>query len=50
MAYPSLIDENDGSLNFEGSGQKAHLYYTLWQRASRWARNLVRVPVMFSVH
>jgi hypothetical protein len=48
LAYPSLIDHTDTSANFENSGEHAYLYYTSWQRFSRWARNLVRVPITVS--
>jgi len=46
MAYPSLIDHNDTSANFENSGRQAYLYYATWPRTSNLARNLVRVPVI----
>ncbi len=45
--YPSLIDHNDVSRNFEVTGQSCFLYYTKWNSGT-YDRDLVRVPITFS--
>ena len=45
--YPSLIDHNDLSRNFEITGQTCFLYYTKWNSGA-YDRDLVRVPITFS--
>lgn len=45
LVYPSLIDPQDESRNFEITGQRAYLYYTRWHRG--FDRDLVRVLVEF---
>jgi len=50
-AYPSLIDHNDTTLNFNEIGQNAFVYYTKWNNTSNPGlpdRDLIRVPVTFS--
>jgi len=45
--YPSLIDHNDNSRNFENTGQTCYLYYTKWNSGT-YDRDLVRVALTFS--
>lgn len=45
IIYPSLIDHQDSSLNFEITGQTPHLYYVLWNQGLD--RDLWRVPITF---
>ncbi len=45
--YPSLIDHNDVTRNFEQTGQSCFLYYTRWNSGT-YDRDLVRVPITFS--
>ncbi len=45
--YPSLIDHNDTSRNFEITGQNCFLYYTKWNSGT-YDRDLIRVPISFS--
>lgn len=50
-AYPSLIDHNDTTRNFEEIGQTAYVYYTKWNNTANPGdpnRDLIRVPVTFS--
>jgi len=46
LKYPSLIDPNDTSRNFEVTGQRPYLYYT--RKHQGLDRDLVRVPIEFS--
>ena len=51
LHYPSLIDPNDTSRNFEMTGRRPYLYYTRWH-SSKPAnqghdRDLIRVPIQF---
>lgn len=49
--YPSLIDHNDTTRNFEEIGQTAYVYYTKWNNTANAGdpnRDLIRVPVTFS--
>lgn len=48
VAYPSLLDPNSTSRNFETIGQTAYLYFTQANTSENNARELVRVPVSFS--
>jgi hypothetical protein len=46
--YPSIIDHDDATTNFERPGQTPHLYYTQYHQY--WLdRDLVRVPLMFTL-
>ena len=45
LAYPSLIDPDDPSFNFEYTDQQMYLYYTRWHKGTSLDRDLVRVPV-----
>lgn len=45
--YPSLIDHNDTTRNFEQTGETCYLYYTKWNSGT-YDRDLVRVPVTFA--
>lgn len=51
VSYPSLIDPNDTSRNFEVTGRRPYLYYTRRHRNTRQTRgldrDLVRVPIQF---
>jgi hypothetical protein len=47
-AYPSIVDRNDATTNFERPGRTPQLYYT--QYHDYWLdRDLVRVPLTFTV-
>jgi hypothetical protein len=43
-AYPSIIDHDDATVNFEKPGQSPYLYYTRFNDTA-YNRDLVRVPV-----
>ena len=46
--YPTLIDHNSESLNFETTGKTAYLYFTrMNQGQANLDRDLIRVPVEF---
>jgi len=46
--YPSIIDHDDATTNFEHPGQTPHLYFTQYHQY--WLdRDLVRVPLTFTV-
>jgi hypothetical protein len=51
-AYPSLIDPNDTSRNFEKTGQRPYLYFTRMHsytpKNQGLDRDLVRVPIEFN--
>ena len=51
LLYPSLIDPNDSSRNFEKTGQRPYLYYSRWHAYTPanqgLDRDLVRVPIQF---
>jgi len=51
LSYPSLIDPNDTSRNFEVTGRRPYLYYTRRHPNTRQHqgrdRDLVRVPIEF---
>jgi hypothetical protein len=46
--YPSLIDPDDDSMNFEYTDKQVYLYYTRWHIGSTYDRDLVRVPIEFN--
>jgi hypothetical protein len=51
VAYPSVLDPESKSRNFETTGKRAYLYFTRYNYASckeTLDRDLVRVPVEFS--
>ena len=45
--YPSIIDHNDLTRNFEQAGQSCYLYYTKWNSGT-YDRDLLRIPVTFN--
>jgi len=50
IAYPSLLDPDSPTRNFETTDQTAYLYFTLFYYQNSqmtWDRDLVRVPVQF---
>jgi Big-like domain-containing protein len=47
--YPSIIDHDDTTPNFEVAGQKPYLYFTRFQDPYL-DRDLVRVPMTITVH
>ena len=48
IQYPSIIDHEDSTTNFERPGQNVYLYYT--RHNDNWLdRDLVRVPVTFTL-
>jgi hypothetical protein len=49
LLYPSVLDPEDTSRNFEVVGQRADLYFTRWSPESPrdYDRDLVRVPIEF---
>jgi hypothetical protein len=49
IAYPSLIDPKDLSLNFERSGQFPYLLYTQFNNGTGLNRDLMRVPLTFAI-
>jgi hypothetical protein len=48
--YPSLIDPDDDSMNFEYTDKKVYLYYTRWHVGTMLDldRDLVRIPIEFT--
>lgn len=46
VAYPSIVDHTDPTINFERAGRTAHLYYTRFTD-SNLPRDLIRVPLTF---
>jgi len=48
LAYPSLIDPEDGSRNFERPGRRPYLYFSRFNRTQPLDIDLLRVPVEFS--
>jgi hypothetical protein len=51
VAYPSVLDPDSTSRNFETTGKRAYLYFTLFNYQSckeTFDRDLVRVPIEFS--
>ena len=49
IAYPSIIDHNDPTVNFERPGRTPYLYYTRFNNPFL-DRDLVRVPVTITAH
>jgi hypothetical protein len=51
LLYPSLIDPNDSSRNFEKTGRRPYLYYSRWHTYTPenqgLDRDLVRIPIQF---
>ena len=45
--YPTLIDHNDTTRNFEQIGREAYLYFTRWNSGS-YDRDLLRLPIRFN--
>jgi hypothetical protein len=49
IQYPSLVDHGDTGVNFDTTGRTVYLYYTR-TNANYWLdRDLVRVPVTFTI-
>jgi PKD repeat protein len=48
-AYPSLIDPDDTSRNFEYTDQQVYLYYTRWHSGTAYDRDLARIPIEFTI-
>jgi hypothetical protein len=48
FGYPSLIDPDDDSMNFEYTDKQVYLYYTRWHTGSTYDRDLVRIPIEFT--
>ena len=46
-AYPSLIDSDDLSRNFEYTDRDVYFYFTRWHAWTTHDRDLVRVPIRF---
>lgn len=46
--YPSLIDPNDTTRNFEVTDQECYLYFTRWHEGTMYDRDLVRIPIQFT--
>ena len=49
IGYPSIIDHADSTTNFERPGRDAYLYYTRFNEGYWLDRDLVRVPLTFTV-
>jgi len=47
LAYPSLLDPNDTTMNFERSGQSPYIYYTHLNNGN-WG-DLMRFPLKFTI-
>lgn len=48
LIYPSVLDPDDTSRNFEVVGKRADLYFTRWNPdPDGFDRDLVRVPIEF---
>ena len=51
IAYPSVLDPDSSSRNFETTGKRAYLYFTRYNYEScqeTLDRDLVRVPIEFT--
>jgi len=49
IGYPSIIDHDDTTINFERAGRTGHLYYVRFNQGT-YDRDLVRVPLTFTRH
>ena len=49
IQYPSIIDHADSTINFERPGQTPYLYYTRHNEGHWLDRDLVRVPLTFTL-
>jgi hypothetical protein len=47
VGYPSIIDHDDTTVNFERAGRTGHLYYVRFNQGA-FDRDLVRVPLTFT--
>jgi len=47
VGYPSMIDHDDTTVNFERAGRTGHLYYVRFNQGA-YDRDLVRVPLTFT--
>ena len=46
--YPTIIDHNDTTRNFEVTGQEVYLYYSKWPYGENYNRTLERIPIRFN--
>ncbi len=46
--YPSIIDYNDTTRNFEVTGRDVYLYYSVWPYGENYNRKIERVPIRFN--
>ena len=46
--YPSIIDHNDTTRNFEVTGQEVYLYYSKWPYGQNYDRTIERIPIKFN--
>jgi hypothetical protein len=49
LAYPSLLDPEDTSQNFENTGQTPYLYFTRFNNGGSLNRDLLRVQITLSL-
>ncbi|MBX3461573.1 MAG: hypothetical protein KF830_00235 [Planctomycetes bacterium] len=49
LAYPSLIDHDSPSMSFDISGETAYVYFTVQNPTGPLDRDLLRVPVTFTL-
>ena len=49
ILYPSIVDHSDSTTNFERPGRTPYLYYTRHNPAYWLDRDLVRVPLKFTM-
>jgi len=49
ILYPSIVDHSDSTTNFERPGRTPYLYYTRHNPAYWLDRDLVRVPLTFTI-
>jgi hypothetical protein len=49
IQYPSIIDHEDSTTNFERPGRTPYLYYTRSNGGYWLDRDLVRVPLTFTL-
>ena len=47
VAYPSVLDPDDTSRNFENSDSEVYLYFTRWNAGTIYDRDLIRIPIRF---
>ena len=47
VGYPSVLDPDDTSRNFEHSDSEVYLYFTRWNAGTDYDRDLIRIPIRF---